>query len=51
LQHAKNFGLGRQAQITNLVQKERALVGVFEVLWSPIDSGRNTLFNAKQLGL
>jgi hypothetical protein len=51
LENSKDFGLGRQAQITNLVQKQSSLVGFLEFSDPAIDAGGDALFDTEQLRL
>ena len=48
LENSKDFGLGRQAQITNLVQKQSSPVGFLEFSDAAIDAGGDSLFDAEQ---
>src|SRR5262245_33121452 len=49
LENAEDFGLGRQIQITYLVQKQSPLMGFFEFADATVDAGSDALFNTEKL--
>src|SRR5215468_6925110 len=49
LENSEDFGLSRQAQIADLIQKQRSPVGFLEFSDAAIDAGGDSLFDAEQL--
>src|SRR5262245_12319505 len=49
LENAEDFGLGRQIQLSYLVQKQSPLMGFFEFADAPVDAGSDALFNTEKL--
>ena len=51
LNRAQQLGLGRQGQVGDFVEKERAALGMFELASPASDAGGRAILNAEELGL